>query len=585
MPPFKLVEAGTMRQDLERLFARRSRVPDLVRLDLRSQLAGAHVARERILRMIERYGAPVVKAVMRKIVDEAERSFVNKLAQIPDGKWSSRNYIEAALPGDRGVYRMVLEVEKRGDFLIFSNDGTDPAFGAQNCTWSAWRSYIIPAINACLASDQLYASGGFMRHCVFKPNPGSLVNAIHPSAVGAAIATMTVSSQAAQVVSRMLASSPLRDDIVTPSGLSGALWVGMGGIDQWGNPFATIGMDQMSGGLGATSRADGLSMQGMFYNPKSSIPNIEATEQAYPQLFLYRRENRGGGAGRFRGGDAVMSAWMSHGGGDISVSPTGSGIVPPTSLGISGGLPATTGSFKVKRGSNVRAQLQAGTIPQGIDELDGELYITQAKEAGIAIGADDVWFERVMGGAGFGDPLDRDPEAVAQDIRDDQYSLEVARNVYAVILDGDGAVDAAATGSAREAARRERLETATTRPDITPSKLDKSAERRPVLDALSYSSTGDGDVFVCDSCDHVLGSTVSHYKTYAAVRESGLRGIGTEFGEGADGLDEEILWREFYCPACGVMFENELAKHGEPFLLDATLERFGSESTAEPSQG
>jgi N-methylhydantoinase B len=574
MPPFKLVEGGELRTDLERLFARRSRVPDLVRLDLRSQLAGAHVARERILRMIERYGAPVVKAVMRQVVDQAEESFVRKLEQIPDGKWVSRNYIEAALPGDRGVYRMVLELEKRGDMLIFSNDGTDPAFGAQNCTWSAWRSYIIPAINACLAADQLYAGGGAMRHCVFKPNPGSLVNAMHPSAVGAAIATMTVVSQAAQVVSRMLEASPLHEDILTPSGLSGALWVGAGGVDQWGNPFATISMDQMSGALGAMPHRDGLSMSGMFWNPKSSIPNVEATEQSYPQLYLHRRENRGGGAGRFRGGDAVASAWISHGGGSIAVSPTGAGIVPPTGLGISGGLPGLTGSFKLVRDSNVRAQLAAGVVPQEIDELGGDVYIAQAKEANIAVGGDDVWFERVMGGAGYGDPLQREPAAVAVDVANRQYSDEIALARYGVVLDSEGAVDEGATEAARAAALRERLDGATVATTTEARSLDKSIERQRFLGQLSFAADGDGEVYVCDVCDHVLGPVGEHYKAYAAFRETGLEGIGAGFGEGAEHLDERLVWREYYCPSCGTMHENELAKPDEGQLVESRLRRF-----------
>jgi N-methylhydantoinase B len=579
MPPFKIMERGTLRKDLEDLFARRSRVPDLVRLDLRSQLAGVHVARERILRLVKRYGADVVKASMHRIVDESERSFVGRLRTIPDGKWSARNYIEAALPHDSHAYRLNLTLEKRGEFLIFSNDGTDPQFGAHNCTWAAWRSFIIPAINATLAFDQLFAAGGMLRHCVFKPNPGSIVNALHPGTIGTAIGALTVSSQSANVISRMLsASKTLRRRIISPSGLSGGMWVGMGGIDQWGAPYATISMDTMCGALGAGAEQDGTSASGMFWSPKSSIPNVEASEQSYPQLFLARRLNRGGGAGLHRGGDCVVLTWTPYTDGTIEVSPTGSGVIPPTSLGICGGLPARTGSFKLLRDTDVAAKHASGVLPTGLDELAGEVYFPFPKESAIPLKPGDVWEQDVMGAAGYGDPLDRDPLRVADDVATNQYSSDMARQVFCVVLDVDGPVDHAATEDLRQTARRERLAHATTKREDTRAVCAEDLERHPFLGALVWAETGHGPVIVCDRCDHILGDAAIEYKEHCSALETTLDKIGPGFGLRTDQLEDALVWREFYCPSCGVMVENELAKEGEPLLNDAFLDGFAAGS-------
>ena len=67
---------------------------------------------------------------------------------------------------------------------------------------------------------------------------------------------------------------------------------------------------------------------------------------------------------------------------------------------------------------------------------------------------------RTGGGGGYGSPLTRDPEAVADDVREGWVSLERARSEYGVILSGDGgdpadlAVDDPATTSEREERQR-----------------------------------------------------------------------------------------------------------------------------------
>ncbi|HEY1854032.1 MAG TPA: hydantoinase B/oxoprolinase family protein [Solirubrobacterales bacterium] len=572
MPPFKIVERGKVRPDLERLFVRRSRVPDMVRLDLKSQLAGVHVAKERILKLIRRYGPDVVKASMRKIVDQAEDAFVEKLQQIPDGRWATRNYTECALVGDRNAYRMSLQLQKRGDYLIFSSDGTEPAYGSHNMTYSAWKCFIMPALNCTLANDQLYAMGGMLRRVVFKPNPGALVNALHPSAVGTAVAHNTVTSQAASVVSRMLcASETLKPNLNAAGGVSCGCWEGVGGVNQWGAPFATMSLDVMAGALGAMYGQDGGSTSGGLWNPTSSIPNIEATEQTYPQLFLYRRENLGGGAGHYRGGDAIVEAWIRHDSEAISTSPTGSGVAQPTSLGVAGGLPGNSTRFRHLLGSNVHEVFERGEMPDDIEQLDGEMYLTEPKEEPREIGPDDVWELKIPSGSGFGDPLERDPAAVARDVENERCTADFAREVYGVLFDGEGAVEEQATADQREAVRARRLERCTTRPEASGRVLGADEETVQMAEYVVGVLSGDSAEYACGRCRQVLGDADVLYKEHSAILEAGLDAIGPGFGDNVDSIDDELVWREFYCPGCGVRFEAELARKGEEFVRDYEL--------------
>ncbi len=127
IPPLKIVERGRIRPDIEAALMRHSRLPGLLALDLRSQMAGIHASRVRILDLVRRYGAATVKAAMRKIVRDTRRAVGERLSRLPDGTWTDVSYLGGMYTGDRGAYRVLLGMKKQGDHLTFFNDGTDPA--------------------------------------------------------------------------------------------------------------------------------------------------------------------------------------------------------------------------------------------------------------------------------------------------------------------------------------------------------------------------------------------------------------------------------------------------------------------------
>src|SRR6266581_4785797 len=139
----EMVARGELRKDIEGVYLRASRKPYLVALDLRAQIAGNNTAKKRTLHLIKRYGADVVKGVMRKIIDTAEQAFVAKLAKVPDGTWRERSYVEVAYVGDRKTYQVLLTMRKQGDRLIFDNAGTADQVGAINTTYSVWRGSLM----------------------------------------------------------------------------------------------------------------------------------------------------------------------------------------------------------------------------------------------------------------------------------------------------------------------------------------------------------------------------------------------------------------------------------------------------------
>jgi N-methylhydantoinase B len=110
--------------------------------------------------------------------------------------------------------------------------------------------------------------------------------------------------------------------------------------------------------------------------------------------------------------------------------------------------------FKMVRGSNAEEMMRNGTIPTDISHVEGELeYLPEKCETLENPG--DVFEHTWSGGGGFGDPLDRDPEKVFADVLNEAVSVDAARRIYGVIV--NGALDREATERERESIRAERL--------------------------------------------------------------------------------------------------------------------------------
>ncbi|MFC3958784.1 hydantoinase B/oxoprolinase family protein [Halovivax cerinus] len=458
VPPTKLVEDGELRTDIEDIFLRKSRAPAMVGMDLRAQIAGNNVAIDRIHELIDDYGADTVKAVMKETMDYAETSLRNRLRELPDGVWRHVDYQEVANADDRGVHRTEVALEKDGDTLRFHVDG-DPAAGMINTTYAGMRGGLVAPVLPMLCHDLPWALGGIFRAIEFEAESNIVVNAEFPAGTGmAAIAgtwhTVNLSNQC--VAKLLAASDEYSEDLV--AGSSGS-WVTMNamGIDQRGDQFVTQFMDPMSGGWGARSHSDGINTAGIFAAPGGITANVESNELAFPMLYMYRKEMAdSGGPGEHRGGVTASMCWLPH---DTDAPMqhviSAFGAAAPTSHGVSGGHPSNSVRYELVRDSNAADLLESGEIPADVGEIDGDRDIVSPK-AKFVQEADDIYYSIWQGGGGYGDPIDRDPERVAADVRAGYVSEEEARRTYGVVL-SDGDVDVAATTDRREEIRADRL--------------------------------------------------------------------------------------------------------------------------------
>jgi N-methylhydantoinase B len=573
LTPFKLVEGGVMRQDLERMYRRQSRMPDLVALDLRAQLAGCRHAVNDMLEMVEKFGAATTKAAMRRILDNGQQAFQEKLKRIPDGRWTEINYLDEPMPGDRRTYRVQLNVTKDGDRLIVDNDGTGPQVeGTSNIVFSAFAGSFVSPLSVTLGWDQLFSIGGLDRQIDFQVTPGTLTCANHPSEVSGGIMTAsTVGDGINLIVSRMVAGdAELSQDAV---GATGALsMMVLAGVNDRGQPVGQAIMDGCA--LGSTGRQDrdGVDTNGPAWSPLMKLLNVEAQEQFFPVLYLYRREAiDGGGVGRHRGGTCIEVAFTPYRANEIAVITNTGGQSGSTEAGkgLMGGYPAPTLTYTVFKDTNVLEQFAARVVPADVEDLAaGETLRLRAKSNGTSLESGDVVAAVFSGGGGWGDPLEREPQAVANDVELGYVSPPVARDVHGVVLDSGGAVDVTATEALRAEVLAERATWRPAAPERDAPRTPATGEPdRPVLDAVVARDHDGHRVLACARCGEVLSDFTGNYKA-GLLAHDGAMTLVPRIPDPKFFLDDTMVFRRFCCPGCHVLMTTEVVRDDEPLVSE-----------------
>jgi N-methylhydantoinase B len=564
LPPIKIVEKGVVREDIEDSYLRRSRVPPLIALDLRAKVGANKTGAQLIGAVVEKYGADTVKAVMKRMMNDAESRLRQKLSRLPDGSWSAVAHQDSAREGDEGIYRIVCKLDKQGDSLKFDMRGTDPAVeGFINCTYSGLRAGLMSAILPMLCGDIPWATGGIMKVIEIISDPGTLNDANFPSGVGKASVASAFATQSAgiEVIASMLdaAEEPdMRDSVIAvPCGAWDLAL--LAGNDQHSRPFVSMLGDGMAAGGGAHSTRDGGDTAGIFGIPMGRIADAEMNEFKHPILYLWRREEvDSGGPGRFRGGVGASSCFVLHDAPDewLHMVVSQSGKMLPQSSGISGGNPANTGRDIRILASDAHDLLANGQIPVSLEQIAGE-HFELPNHLETELAGTDAYYMLWQGGGGYGDPLLRDPAAVARDVLDGRVSETAAGDVYGVVVDGEG-FDSEATSTKRRALNEARSGVAKTPPLIDHDASCSHGAR--IDDNLLLQENGE---ITCLHCATVVGDAAS-YLSKATLREGAPELAGPQIkGRSQKHTDREIVYRQLLCPGCGVSFQAEIVPADE----------------------
>lgn len=572
LPPIKIVSGGKLMQDVEDLFLRHSRRSDIVRLDLHAQLAAAETARRKFEGLCARYGPGTVNGVMHRVLDAGEKAFMERLDQIPAGRWTAQALLDGSVEGDRGVYRVVGTVTKHPDGLTFSNEGTDSQAGILNATYATWRGSVATALNSTLAYDQLFAIGGAMRRVKFEATPRTLSCAAYPSSVscGGLIGVHHTLLMTHLTLGKMMsASDALRGDVLGQQAACMFPVIAIAGQDANGRDFGTGILDGMIGGLGAFTFRDGVDTGGLYFIPKGRAANVEEAEDMFPILYLARREKAdSGGAGKYRGGNSFEVLFIAHGTDEIMHTTASGGVGVSAGLGLYGGMPSCPNFYGLIRNTTILEDLAAGRVPSRVEEIAGEVEALPGKSSGAWQAPADVYVMHSTAGAGYGDPLRRDPALVLEDVVLGRVTREGAERLYGVAI-VDGRVDESRTEELRRGVSSERLGHATD--DLTAAERHDLNDLRLVGAHFGVIATNGGVRFACAECGTDLGDAADSYKNGCLSRERDLAESNLLTVAPARWVDDPVVLREFYCPGCATILDADVTTEGAPTLHDVEL--------------
>ncbi len=570
IPPLKIVESGVLRRDLEREYLRRSRTPALVALDLRAQVAANNVAKARFRELVDAYGLGVVQAIMTRMVDYAEARFRSRLRELPDGTWRHVSFVEHDGLEDK-VYPCRLTAVKSGETLTL--DFTESALQAPaliNGCYSGLRGGVMSSLLPMLCYDMPWSPAGLWKAIELRTRKGTMVDAEWPAGVSMAPISACWAARVAVNVclGKMLAASEsLRDHAM-------ASWQGswpgqnLAGVNQRGEPFGTMILDSMAGGSGARTWKDGVDSGGILSSLGSACANVETNEYFYPLLYIYRRQvPDSGGAGKYRGGVSGSYAFIPYGTpGSLMCALFSHGVEQPPSSGIGGGYPGGTAQYGIMRNSNFWPLLQAGQMPQGLEELEGKLEIAPPKVV-THIGLSDAFRCVYPGGGGYGDPLDREAELAVLDLQRGLVTPEAAGTIYGVITGDNGQLDPQGTEQRRAEIRSARQANATG--SRQPAVTGPVKNGRPMGESLELVQAGVWAYVRCCRCRTVVSPAGENYKAHVPVGEYPLSRGGPQIAPNND--DGRFVLREFYCPGCWTLLDVETNMKGETFIWDVEL--------------
>jgi N-methylhydantoinase B/acetone carboxylase alpha subunit len=437
---------------LERI-KRMTRAPMYYLLDEKTRLAGCHMIRDSVERLLADEGPARFKAFAREAIEGTRRSFKATVRRVTvPGRYRAPGFFDTQF-ADKDSLPLVA----RRDFLMhgcfemrFGEDGMmevdldgSSAWGwhAMNATPAGVQGMTWLVLTQTLICNDKVNDGGYLATRGNYPegtwaNKG---NAICSSSVPWPPLFVTFTGYL-RGLSRALQSRGFIEEITAayhePSAFQG------GGIDQFGNNSGFVNFELAAGGMGAKYVLDGLDYGAAPFNPEGDLGDCEMWEILSPFLYLGRQVKAStAGVGRQRGGSGFESLFLTWNTPHYEVQTLGMAKTF-TSPGIFGGYPASTSYVHILKDSDLLERARRGeTYPTGdgsydapaLFGLEGErTYLQDAMRTLEPAAEGDLFLMTYKGGGGVGDPLLRPVESVEADVDEGHLLPEYADLVYAV---------------------------------------------------------------------------------------------------------------------------------------------------------
>ena len=420
IPPLKLYDAGVPNESVFKLIRANVRVPRLVLGDIRAQLSACHVGERRVTPLFGRYGHEELQARFSALLDYTERLARQAIAELPDGEYAFTDYIDDD-GFDPGPIPIAVTVRVHGDSMTVDFTGTSPQVrGGINSPIPFTRSAVYACVRS-LMGEEIPNNEGYFRPIEVIAPKSSVVNPSMPAPVAARGLTGYRTANAV-----MGALAKLAPERIPACEVGGDTGVSIGGYDDDGNPF--VYLEFLFGSWGGKPWSDGTDAMASIVVNFSNNP-VEVVEAELPlRIERYGYVPDSEGAGKFRGGLALVRDYRLRE--RRATLQLRSDRHKTVAYGLAGGLP--------------------GAHSQNILNPDTEARVLTSK-ATETIYENDLFRHMVSGAGGWGNPLERDPQLVLDDVQNEKVTRERAQAVYGVVVTPAGELDTEATEHCRAA--------------------------------------------------------------------------------------------------------------------------------------
>lgn len=428
IPPIKIYDRGVERTDVLELIWNNVRWPEGVKIDNYALMAALVVGERRIHKLLDKYGKNTVLDCVEEMLDRMEANVRSTIMEFPDGTYSGESATDDdGTTLDEQVW-VRCDVTIAGDEMTLDFSRSDAQrTGFVNCVLAS--TYSRAVAGSFLFFDPEYSpfhNAGSMRPITLLAPKGSVCNAQYPATVGGSpvnvgtqVLEATVDALSKAVPHKAIASwGRRRGHYIAATDTRTGLRYTQTTTDADGGAGAVWGYDGFEGAMG---------MSGLGSIQRGSTEEIEIRYPWRTERYHFVADLSG--AGRWRGGSGML--WeVRNLGGDASVA-TGSS---------DGDLTRPPGAVGGEDGPLSRSYVRSG------DEVTG---VRSHRMVQVKTG--EIFGKVSGGGGGVGNPVDRDPALVLDDVVNGYVTVEHAREVYKVVIDPETmTVDETETAELRE---------------------------------------------------------------------------------------------------------------------------------------
>lgn len=422
IPPVKIFKKGEYQQEMVDLVLHQVRMPAWCRSDLNALMASCRVAARRVEEICDRFGIEVYMSACNELLERNHRAMKQLIASsVGEEKISFEDYLCDDGRGF-GPYKIRCTMWREGDKVILDFDGTDPQSASsinfylnENMFKMFFGIYMIMVFD-----PQILFNDGFYDLVDVRIPDGSLLKPKFPAALSCRTHAL---GRIFDVLGGLLGQRT--PEFLNAAGFSSSPHLMFSGFDKNGEWFQLFQIG--FGGIPGRPMGDGPDGHSLWPG-FTNVPN-EFLERYFPmRIEKYETVPDSGGAGLNRGGNGILMAYRFLEEGTISIHDDRWFTYP---WGVNGGQPGMRSSKYMIR-------------------ADGTKEVLGAKVDDIAVEPDDVLYYITWGGGGWGNPLERDAEVVALEVKRGLVTCEGALNNYGVVLDDAGKVDESATKAKRQ---------------------------------------------------------------------------------------------------------------------------------------